>query len=70
MGRPGYADDLCGNRIRRPGVGTPFRMGLCTTRITHLVDSLESFKAYWFCVSAIGTAGEGMQSDPAMGRAA
>ncbi|MCB9194216.1 MAG: fibronectin type III domain-containing protein [Flavobacteriales bacterium] len=41
-----------------------------TTRVTHLVDSLDSFKAYWFCVSAIGTAGEGMQSDPAMGRAA
>ncbi len=41
-----------------------------TTRVSHLVDSLESYKAYWFCVSAIGTAGEGMQSDPAMGRAA
>ena len=41
-----------------------------TTRVSHLVEGLESFKPYWFCVSAIGTAGEGMQSDPAMGRAA
>ena len=41
-----------------------------TTRVRHLVSDLESFKAYWFCVSAIGSAGEGAQSDPAMGRAA
>ncbi|MBK8499345.1 MAG: fibronectin type III domain-containing protein [Flavobacteriales bacterium] len=41
-----------------------------TTRVRHLVTTLESYKAYWFCVSAIGTAGEGAQSDPAMGRAA
>ena len=41
-----------------------------TTRVSHLVDNLESFKAYWFCVSAIGAAGEGMSCDPAMGRAA
>ena len=36
----------------------------------HEVTDLESYKAYWFCVSAIGTAGEGAQSDPALGRAA
>ena len=41
-----------------------------TTRVHHMVTSLTSYKAYWFCVSAIGTAGEGAQSDPAMGRAA
>ena len=41
-----------------------------TTRVRHMVDSLESYKGYWFCVSAIGTAGEGAQSDPALGRAA
>jgi len=35
-----------------------------------MVTHLESYKAYWFCVSAIGTAGEGLQCDPAMGRAA
>ena len=40
------------------------------TQVSHLVTDLESFKAYWFCVSAIGTAGEGAQCDPAMGRAA
>lgn len=41
-----------------------------TTRVKHLITDLESYKAYWFCVSAIGTAGEGAQSDPALGRAA
>jgi hypothetical protein len=41
-----------------------------TTRVSHLVTDLESYKAYWFCVSAIGAAGEGAQSDPALGRAA
>ena len=41
-----------------------------TTRVKHLVTDLESYKAYWFCVSAIGVAGEGAQCDPAMGRAA
>ena len=41
-----------------------------TTRVSHLVTDLESFKAYFFCVSAIGVEGEGMQSDPALGRAA
>jgi hypothetical protein len=34
------------------------------------VTDLESYKAYWFCVSAIGAAGEGLQCDPAMGHAA
>ncbi|MBP9080570.1 MAG: fibronectin type III domain-containing protein [Flavobacteriales bacterium] len=41
-----------------------------TSRVTHLVTDLESYKAYWFCVSAIGAAGESAQSDPAMNRAA
>ncbi|HQV37415.1 MAG: fibronectin type III domain-containing protein [Flavobacteriales bacterium] len=41
-----------------------------TTRVKHLVTDLESYKAYWFCVSAIGTAGESAQSGPALGRAA
>ena len=41
-----------------------------TTRVRHTVSDLESYKAYWFCVSAIGTAGEGAQCDPAIGRAA
>lgn len=41
-----------------------------TTRVSHLITDLESFKAYFFCVSAIGVEGEGMQSDPASGCAA
>ncbi len=41
-----------------------------TTRVRHTVSDLDSLKAYWFCVSAIGTAGEGAQSDPAKGIAA
>ena len=41
-----------------------------TTRVRHTVTDLESYKASRFCVSAIGTAGEGAQSDPALGRAA
>lgn len=41
-----------------------------TTRVSHSVSGLESLKAYWFCVSAIGSAGEGAQSDPAKGIAA
>lgn len=32
----------------------------CTTRAGHLVTDLESYKATWFCVSAIGAAGEGL----------
>ena len=41
-----------------------------TTRVKHLVSDLESHKAYFFCVSAIGTAGEGAQCPVAMGEAA
>ncbi len=41
-----------------------------TTRVRHMVTDLEAYKAYFFCVSAIGTAGEGAKSDPALGRAA
>lgn len=41
-----------------------------STRVRHAVTGLESYKAYWFCVSAIAAAGEGAQSDPALGRAA
>ncbi len=41
-----------------------------TTRVSHRITALESYKAYWFCVNAIGSAGAGAQSDPALGRAA
>lgn len=45
-------------------------MGDYTTRVRHSVTHLERFKAYWVSVSAIGAAGEGLMSDPAIARAA
>ncbi|MBS1583302.1 MAG: fibronectin type III domain-containing protein [Bacteroidetes bacterium] len=53
-----------------PAMGKNWQAVGYTTRATHLVTELEPYKAYWFCVSAIGTAGEGAQCDPALGRAA
>ena len=41
-----------------------------TSKISATIRHLESYKAYWFCVSAIGAAGEGAKSDPSIGRAA
>jgi hypothetical protein len=41
-----------------------------TSRVTYMVDGLQSYKAYWFAVSAIGAAGEGVKSDPTIARAA
>lgn len=41
-----------------------------TTKSRHVVDNLESYKAHWFCISAIAAAGEGAQSEPAVGVAA
>lgn len=41
-----------------------------TGKITHSVQGLESYKGYWFCVSAVGALGEGQKSDPVLGRAA
>jgi len=41
-----------------------------TARVKHMVTDLEPYKAYFFCVNAIGAAGEGALSDPALGRAA
>ncbi len=41
-----------------------------TTKISTLIDNLESYKAYWFSVSAISSAGEGAKSNPTIGRAA
>ena len=53
-----------------PAEGGSWRQLAYTVRASHLVEHLESYKAYWFCVSAIGTAGEGPQCDPALCRAA
>ncbi len=44
--------------------------GMAITKTRHLLVGLESFKAYWFCVCAIGAAGEGAKSDVCLGRAA
>lgn len=41
-----------------------------STRVTQMVEGLESYKAYWFSVSAIGAAGASAPSTPALGRAA
>lgn len=53
-----------------PAIGANWEPVGYTTRVRYKVEGLESYKAYWFCVSAIGTAGESAQSDPALGRAA
>lgn len=41
-----------------------------TSKVRFMADSLEAYKAYWFCVSAIGALGEGLKSDPIIARAA
>jgi len=41
-----------------------------TGKITHRVQGLEAYKGYWFCVTAVGALGEGLKSDPVLGRAA
>lgn len=41
-----------------------------STRASHIITDLESYRPYWFCVSAIGSEGEGRKCDPALGRAA
>jgi len=41
-----------------------------TGKITHRITDLEPYKAYWFCVSAVGALGEGARSNPVLGRAA
>lgn len=53
-----------------PAIAANWQSRGYTHRITFLVSDLESFKPYWFCVSAIGAAGEGALSDPAIARAA
>lgn len=51
-----------------PGVvWTPI---LATTRTRAKVNGLVPYKAYWFCVQALGADGAGAKSDPMVGRAA
>lgn len=40
-----------------------------TTKARFTLTSMESYKPYWVAVSAIGAAGEGLMSDPAIARA-
>lgn len=40
-----------------------------TSRSRFIAEGLETYKAYWFSVSAVGSAGEGAKCDPALGRA-
>ena len=41
-----------------------------TSRVSFKVNGLESYKPYWFSVTAIGAAGESDLSKAIMGRAA
>jgi len=43
---------------------------MVTTKASVMIENLESFKAYWFCVSCVGAAGESAKSEPFLGRAA
>lgn len=54
-----------------PGLpGAKWELTGVTGKVRFMVDSLEAYKAYWFCVSAIGVQGEGVKSDPIIARAA
>jgi len=53
-----------------PAIAASWRSVGYTTRVSHLFTGLESLKLHWYCVSAIGAAGEGAQSEPAKNRAA
>lgn len=50
--------------------GTTWTLTGVTSKTRFTADSLEAYKAYWFCVSAIGSLGEGVKSDPIIARAA
>jgi hypothetical protein len=41
-----------------------------TTKVRHQLTDLESYKAYWICVTAIGAVGESAKSRPVIARAA
>ena len=81
-GRPGEADlrwtGVRGRRVYHVYVteqdpalpGVEWTLTGVTSRTRFVADSLVPYKAYWFCVSAIGSAGEGVKSDPVIARAA
>ena len=53
-----------------PAEKGPWTLLAYTGRVRYLATGLESYKPYWFCVTATGAAGDSAQSDPALGRAA
>ncbi len=53
-----------------PAVLANWQTVAITASVRHIVQGLEPFKPYWYCVSAIGFAGEGKPSAPIMGRSA
>ncbi len=50
--------------------GAEWQLVGVTGKVTHLVQGLEPYKAYWFRVTAVGALGEGLPSAPVLGRAA
>ncbi|MBK9149239.1 MAG: fibronectin type III domain-containing protein [Flavobacteriales bacterium] len=53
-----------------PNIQAEWQVVGITTKSRFMLTDLESYKAYWVSVSAIGAAGEGLMSDPAIARAA
>ena len=47
----------------------PPRETLPRLKVRHMVDGLVPYKAYWYCVSAVGALGEGGKSNPMLVRA-
>lgn len=81
-GRPGQVELLWGGVVHRkaynvyvtdqdPGMpGAKWQAVGVTSRVRFMVEDLEPYKPYWFCVSALGALGEGLKSDAMLGRAA
>lgn len=55
---------------RDPSVAANWEVVKTTSTVSFTDRGLEPFKAYWYCVSAIGFAGQGEYCAPLMGRAA
>jgi hypothetical protein len=53
-----------------PNIHNEWQVVGITTKARFTLTDLESYKPYWVSVSAIGAAGEGLMSDPAIARAA
>ena len=53
-----------------PAVNANWKQIAITTKVRYIVSGMESYKAVWFAVVAIGAKNESPLSKPAMGRAA